>query len=193
VTIVVWLVLGVLVVAGVWLGLALVGVVRELSSLRARVAELESATSPIRIGGGLAAGRRAPSWSITTPTGDVVTSASMAGSRYLLVFADQDCRGCDEVVPAIVRAADMSRVPQAVIVGRGEASAVPEAWRNATAGVERADEVSEAFEVEISPSVFVIDEGGAIVARGGVADLRDVEALVEAGRGITIVGDAADG
>jgi phosphoribosylformimino-5-aminoimidazole carboxamide ribonucleotide (ProFAR) isomerase len=41
--------------------------------------------------------------------------------------------------------------------------------------------------------VFVIDEGGAIVARGGVADLRDVEALVEAGRGITIVGDAADG
>jgi hypothetical protein len=192
VTIVVWLALGVLVVAVVWLGLALVGVVRELSSLRAQVDEL-SAASPIRIGGGLAVGRRAPSWSITTPTGDVVTSTSMAGSRYLLVFADQECRACDEVVPAIVRAADTSRLPQAVIVGRGEASAVPEAWRGATSGVERADEVSAAFEVEISPSAFVIDEGGAIVARGGVADMRDVEALVEAGRGITIVGDAADG
>lgn len=192
-TIVGWLVLGVLVVAVAWLGLALVGVVRELASLRARIDELESAASPIRIGGGLAVGRRAPSWSITTPTGDVVTSSSMAGSRYLLVFADQECRSCDEVVPAIVRAADTRALPDAVIVGRGEPGAVPDAWRSATSGVERADEVSDAFEVEISPSVFVIDEGGAIVARGGVADLRDVEALVGAGRGITIVGDVADG
>jgi hypothetical protein len=192
VTIVGWFVLGVLVVAVVWLGLALVGVVRELSSLRGRIDELESAASPMRIGGGLAVGRRAPSWSITTPTGDVVTSASMAGSRYLLVFADQGCSTCEDVVPAIVKAADTSALPGAVIVGRGEPAAVPDAWRSATSGVERADDVSEAFEVEISPSVFVIDEGGAIVARGGVADLHDVETLVGASRGITIVGDVAD-
>jgi hypothetical protein len=188
-----WLALVVLAAVVVWLGFALVGVVRELSALRLRVDELESAASPIRIEGGLAVGRRAPTWSITAATGEVVTAASVAGARHLMVFADQECRACDDVVPAIVRASDAGTLPRAVVVGRGEPVAVPEAWRGATSGVERGDEVSAAFEVEVSPFVFVIDEGGAVVARGGVTDLHDVEMLVGAGRGITIVGEATDG
>ena len=54
------------------------------------------------------------------------------------------------------------------------------------------DEVSDAFRVEVSPHIFVIDEGGAIVAQGGAASLEDVEALVREGRGIQVLPGADD-
>jgi hypothetical protein len=45
----------------------------------------------------------------------------------------------------------------------------------------------------VSPHLFVIDEGGAIVAQGGAASLADVEALVREGRGIQVLPEAGDG
>jgi hypothetical protein len=188
-----WLIAAALAVLLGWLGLALVGVVRELSRLRERVAALESEAEPVHVGSGLAVGRRAPTWSITTAAGDEVTSASVAGTRYLLVFADADCRACDVLVPSLVRASAAGALPRAVIVGRGDAATMPASWRSGASGVERDGVVSEAFEVEVSPHVFVVDEGGSIVAQGGAVDLPDVEALVGAGRGIQIVSGAADG
>jgi hypothetical protein len=44
----------------------------------------------------------------------------------------------------------------------------------------------------VSPHLFVIDEGGAIVAQGGAATLADVETLVREGRGIQVVREAED-
>jgi hypothetical protein len=185
-----WLVVAALATVVAWLGLALVGVVREQSALRARIQDLESGTTPTRLDAGLAVGRRAPGWSITTPSGDVVTSGSVAGERHLLVFADADCRACASLVPSVVRASAEGALPPAVIIGRGDAAATPSSWRNATSGVERDGEVSAAFDVDVSPHVFVVDDGGVVVAQGGVVDLHDVEVLVAAARGITIVDDA---
>ena len=81
-----------------------------------------------------------------------------------------------------------------VVVGRA-GDAVPAAWRRArvVAGSERGRSVSDAFGVEVSPHVFVIDEGGAIVAQGGAVTLQDVEALVRGAQGIRIVPGAAGG
>ena len=185
-----WVALAVLALLVVWLGLALVGLVRAQVALRLRVERLESAAEPVRVDGGIAVGRRAPSWSITTPAGDVVTSASMSGTRHLVVFADADCRACDDLVPDVVHASRIGSFPPVVIVGRGDAAAMPSSWRAATAGVEHDDDVSAAFDVEVTPHVFVVDDGGAVVAQGGAVDLRDVEALVTAGDAITIVRDA---
>jgi hypothetical protein len=185
-----WIAIGILVLVVGWLGLALVGLVREQAALRGRIEHLEAAAAPLLTDTGLAIGRRAPAWSITTPSGEVVTSASVAGQRHVMVFADADCRACDELVPGVVQAATDGSLPPVVIVGRGDAASMPSSWRSATAGVEHDDEVSAAFDVEVTPHVFVVDDDGAVVAQGGAVDLRDVEELVTAGRGITIVRDA---
>jgi hypothetical protein len=84
-------------------------------------------------------------------------------------------------------------MPPVVVVAREDDAAMPSSWAGRWTGVERGDEVSGAFLVEVSPHLFVIDEGGAIVAQGGAATLADVEALVREGRGIQVLPEAGDG
>ena len=100
-----WILAALLGVALVWLGLALAGAVRELATLRERVEALEGAAGPIHLDGGLPIGSPEPAWSLTAPDGALVTSSLLGGRRHLVVFADAECRACDEVVPAVVRAA----------------------------------------------------------------------------------------
>ena len=47
--------------------------------------------------------------------------------------------------------------------------------------------MSEAYGVDVSPFVFVIDEGGSVVARGGAVTLDDVLALVREAEGVRIM------
>ena len=187
-----WIAAGVLLVAVIWLGLALIGGVREIAELRARVDTLEaSGAAPSHLGGGLAVGTLAPVWSIATPGGGVASSSAFAGRRHLLVFADATCRACDDVVPELVDAAGRGTVPPLAVIGRGDAEATPAPWRAADVrvriGSERGDEVSQAFGVDVSPFVFVVDEGGAVVARSGVTTLDDVLRLVREAEGVRIV------
>ncbi|HEY8438271.1 MAG TPA: hypothetical protein VIK65_06620, partial [Candidatus Limnocylindrales bacterium] len=111
--------------------------------------------------------------------------------RHLLVFADATCRACDDVVPELVAAAGRGTVPPLAVIGRGDAEATPEPWRAADVrvriGSERGDEVSEAFGVDVSPFVFVVDEGGSVVARSGVGTVDDVLRLVREAEGVRIV------
>lgn len=188
-----WVVVALLAIAVVWLGLATVGLVREVSGLRAEVAALGSLRAPLLLDGGLPVGAREPGWSIETDTGraDVDT---LAGQRHLVVFADAECESCAGLMPELARAAAAGAIPTAVVVGRA-GDTVPATWRGArvVAGTERDRSVSEAFGVEVSPHVFVIDEGGAIVAQGGAVTLADVERLVHDAQGIRIVPGAAGG
>ena len=107
------------------------------------------------------------------------------------MFADATCRACDDLVPAVIAAASRGTVPPLAVIGRGDAAATPGPWRAADVrvriGSERGDEVSEAYGVEVSPSVFVIDEGGSVVARGGAVTLDDVLGLVREAEGVRIV------
>ena len=184
-----WVAACVLLVVVIWLGLALIGAVREIAELRGRVDALGA--SPAHLGDGLPVGTLAPAWSITTPGGGVASSSAFQGRRHLLVFADTTCRACDDVVPELVAAAGRGTVPPLAVIGRGDAEATPEPWRAADVrvriGSERADEVSEAFGVDVSPFVFVVDEGGSVVARSGVATLDDVLRLVRDAEGVRIV------
>jgi hypothetical protein len=187
-----WVAAGALLVVVIWLGLALIGAVREIAELRDRVGVLEAlGASPVHLGGALAVGTPAPAWRITTPGGGLASSSAFAGRRHLLVFADATCRACDDVVPELVAAAGRGTVPPLAVIGRGDAEATPELWRAADVrvriGSERGDEVSEAFGVDVSPFVFVVDEGGSVVARSGVATLDDVLGLVRDAEGVRIV------
>jgi len=193
-----WILAAVLGAVLVWLGLALAGAVRELTALRERFDALEVAAGPIHIDAGLAIGSPEPAWSLTTPDGSTAASSTLAGRRHLVVFADADCSACDDVVPAVVRAAAAGALPPLALVGRGRPDATPTNWRGddpvrVVAGVERDREVSDAFGVEVSPHVFVIDEGDAVVAQGGAVTLGDVEALVRGAQGIRIVPGGSGG
>ena len=95
----------------VWLGLALAGAVRELAALRERVDALEAASAPIHLDAGLPIGSLEPVWSLTTPDGTTAASSTLAGTRHLVLFADADCRACDDVVPEVVRAAAAGALP----------------------------------------------------------------------------------
>jgi hypothetical protein len=189
-----WVAVGTLVGMVVWLGLALVGAVRELGALRGRLDALEAAAAgapATRLATGLAVGAPAPAWTIATPGGGVASSSSFEGRRHLLVFADATCRACDDLVPAVIAAASLGTVPPLAVISRGEAASTPGPWRAADVrvriGSERGDEVSEAYGVDVSPFAFVVDEGGSVVARGGAATLDDVLALVREAEGVRIV------
>jgi peroxiredoxin len=181
-----WVVVAVFFAMVLWLGFAMVALVRTQAGLRARIEDLEASIAPVRVAGGLPVGRTAPDWVIATDDGSSLAASSLAGTRHVLVFAAASCAACDEVVPAVIRAAEEGDVPPVVVIGR-DGEDLPASWNGPRTGVEHADDMSAAFHVEVSPHVFVIDEGGAIVAQGGAASLEDVEALVREGRGIQVL------
>src|SRR5207247_2006727 len=127
-----WVAVGTLAVVVVWLGLALVGAVRDLGTLRGRVDALEAATAPTTpVGTGLAVGAPAPAWTIATPGGGLASSSAFEGRRHLLVFADATCRACDDLVPAVIAAASRGTVPPLAVIGSGDAASTHRPWRAA--------------------------------------------------------------
>jgi hypothetical protein len=183
-----WVVVAALGVAVAWLALALLGAVRELGAIRDRLDAVEAGATPRRV---IPVGEAAPGWRISTADGEVVSSSTFAARRHLLLFADAGCRACDDLVPDIVGAARAGALPPVAVVGRGDASATPAAWRSADVrvrvGTERDDEVSAAFGVDVTPTVVVVDDGGAVVARGAVGSMDEVRALLREAEGVRIV------
>lgn len=188
-----WVVVALLFALVLWLGFAMIALVRTQAGLRARIEHLEAAIAPIRLEGGLPIGRTAPGWQITTSDGGSLAAASLAGARHILLFADTSCRACDDIVPAAVVAAANGVLPPVVVIVREDGAPMPSSWEGPRTGVEHGDEVSEAFRVEVSPHLFVIDEGGAVVAQGGAGTLSDVESLVREARGIQVLPETDDG
>jgi hypothetical protein len=184
-----WLAISVLAIAVVWIALALVGAVRELQELRARFDALGTPDGAPRRE--LPVGAPVPVWRIATADGEVVSSSTFDARRHLLLFADAACRACDDLVPEVVRLAGAGSIPPVAVIGRGDAATTPAAWRVADVrvrvGAERGDEVSAAFGVDITPTAFVVDEGGAVVARGPVATMDDVRDLIRQADGVRIV------
>jgi hypothetical protein len=193
-----WIAVGVLSALVIWLGFALMGAVRELADLRARVAALEAPPDRelVRLADGLPVGAPSPGWSVVAPDGRVHTSTEHRGRRHLVLFADADCAACIELLPTVVGAAADQVVPPTVVIGRG---ALPPAWTDhvdgvrVTVGTDRGGEVSRAFRTEISPHLFVIDEGGFVAAQGGPLSLGDVRTLIREAGELRIVTGAFDG
>ncbi len=116
-----------------------------------------------------------------------------AGLRHLVLFADPACAACATLVPGVVSEAAARRLPTVVVVSRGDLQAHPSGWHAAERVrlvSEHGTDVSDAFGVDITPTVFVIDEGGAVVSRGPVQTVDEVADLVAEGDGVRIVGAA---
>lgn len=180
-----WVLVAILSLVVIWLLLALSGAGRTIAELRAEDADVRH-LSP-----GIAPGTLAPRFQADAVDGEAFDAQELAGLRHLLVFADPTCAACATLVPAVLDEVAARRFPPVVLVSRGDLAAHPAGWRTAERARlvrEHGTDVSDAFGVDVTPTVFVIDEGGAVVARGPVQTLADVAELVDEGDGIRIVG-----
>jgi hypothetical protein len=183
-----WAAVALLVVALVWLGLALAGAVRELAALKRRVELLEEGTPVVHLAEGLPVGTRAPSWEIEGRDRRVFPSSQLRGTRHVVIFADAECRACDQLIPAVI--GEAPSLPRVVVVGRGEPASTPAGWtssKRVSVGVEHGDDVSTAFRTEVSPHVFVLDEAGFIAAQGTAATVEEIRGLLRDADQIQIV------
>jgi hypothetical protein len=195
-----WIAVAVLGALMVWLGLALAGAVRELLALRRRVEALEvRAGAPDHLASGLPPGAPAPPWEAFDVDGSPVSSAPFSGRRHLMVFADADCAACGELVPAIVRASSDGSLPPVAVIARAPLDASPPGWRPpgdaplVIVGVEHGRDVSDRYRVDVTPTVFLVDEGGLVVARGTPVSLEETRELVDDTDAVRIVAGPVDG
>jgi len=183
-----WAIAALLAATVVWLLLALAGATRTIAELRASPT---GADEPVRhLSTWLPPGTSAPSFEWEGPNGDIARSADLEGSRHLVVFVDPDCLACDDLVPALRAATEGRRLPRAMLVSRGEISSHPPAWRaegdRSHLVIETGSAISDAYEVDVTPTAFVVDEGGVIVGVSTVDSLGGVEQLVLATDGVRV-------
>lgn len=181
-----WLLVAILSAVVVWLLLALAGAGRTVAELRA-----EGGAEVRHLSPGIAPGTRAPTFEARAIDGGTFDARELGGLRHLLLFADPGCVACASLVPGVVEESAARRFPALVIVSRGDPATHPAGWREADRVrlvLERGSEVSDAFGVDVTPTAFVVDEGGAVVARGPVQTVPDVADLVAQAEGMRIVG-----
>jgi hypothetical protein len=187
-----WILVAVLAGVVAWLLLALSGASRTIAELREGSASPDPADGPVHLSAGLAPGTPAPAFEGVELGGTPFRSSSLEGSRHLVVFVDPDCAACDTLVPGIIEGSDRRELPRTVFVSR-EASDVLPAWqggKRSSLVVESDDRISEAYAVDVTPTAFVIDEGGAIVASGAIATLEVLLDMVAETRGVRVVPSA---
>lgn len=178
-----WVLVTVLALIVVWLLLALAGASRTIATLRTSPGGPADPSAPTRhLSGGLPAGVAAPSLG--------AIDDEVRGLRRLIVFVDPDCAACADLVPALQQAARDRRVPTSILVDRGQPGQRPQPWRTTVERVrwvdERGSSISDAYEVDVTPTAFLVDEGGLIVAGGPTATVEDVFALVDELDGVRI-------
>jgi hypothetical protein len=180
-TVLPWVLAAILAMTVVWLLLALSGATRTIASLRAGD-DADGDAEVHHLSSGLPAGTRAPA--IEGLDDD------LDDSRHLVTFVDPDCAACDGLVPALISAAGARQVPQTVMVSRGRPAEHPAAWVDtgprARLLIESESAVTDAYRVDVTPTSFLVDEGGIIVAGGPTATIEDVLTLVADVEGVRI-------
>jgi hypothetical protein len=183
-----WILVAALAAIVGWLLLALHGADRTIAELRGAAAE-----DVVHVSSGLAAGSRAPTFEAWAATGGRFDASELSGLRHLMLFADPACVSCVELVPEVLTAAARRALPLVVVVSQGSFGDQPEAWRRTDRSrlvIEEGTSVTDAFEVDVTPTAFVIDEGGWVVAGGPVRSVGEVIDLARDAEGVRIVGEA---
>jgi thiol-disulfide isomerase/thioredoxin len=173
VTLALWIVASLALAGVLALGVVLAETLRQIDRLRAEVSH-RATSAPGGVPSGLPAGAPAPAFRFDTAHGRL-SSTSFAGRRHVILFASPGCAPCERVVPTAARLADAGRIPDLIVVSRGEPGCQPAAWTGrrpgaVTLGTERGDAVSSLFDTAITPHAFVVGADGHIVAQGIASD-----------------------
>jgi hypothetical protein len=177
---------GILLLALIWLGLALRGVVNHLEDLERRLEVVISAMPGKVKRTGLRVGSPVPEFDAETLRGERISSATLSGVEHLILFAHPGCAPCEQVVPLVLEEADRGRLPPTVVVSAGSAEDHPPAW---TEPAERSDRarlvvqersaIARRFETFITPHLFVVGADERVLAQGIAGRLEEVRALIK--------------
>jgi hypothetical protein len=203
-----WIAVGVLAVAVVFLALVLAGLLRRTDGLKDEVAALSERLDPAdgvtgvreHPPSGIPVGSAAPAVVGDRVDGGRWSSAEWVGRRFVVALADPGCLACEDLVPALIEGAGAGDLVPTVVVGAPAPGGWPEGWRPpAVAGdrvvvlADAAGAVADAFGSGFTPHVFVVDEGGAVTAKGPADSLDAVRSLLRESEGIRIVRPEAAG
>jgi methylamine dehydrogenase accessory protein MauD len=169
-----WTILGFIVYLLLWcivcfLGFLLVGTLRALGLLRWRIEQLEAMT-PSRLGrSGLRPGKKAPDFTLSSAQDSDVSLHDFAGRRVLLVFTQDGCGPCRQIMPGLNRL-QAKGDHQILVVNRGEREATRKFSSDVNAEfpvlVEDGLKTAKQYEVFATPFAFLINEKGIIISRG---------------------------
>jgi methylamine dehydrogenase accessory protein MauD len=159
-------------VAVLLLGFLLLGALRAVALLRWRLEQLE-ATTPSRLGrSGLRLGKKAPDFTLPAVSGGEMALHHYANRKLLLVFMQPGCGPCHQITPELNRLQDAGEV-QVLVIQNGASEAVQkwvkESRPTFPVALQERFSLSKRYEVFATPFAFLIDERGAIAARGIVS------------------------
>jgi methylamine dehydrogenase accessory protein MauD len=152
-----------------FLGFLLLGALRALGLMRWRLEQLEATTPSRRGRSGLKLGKQAPDFTLPCVAGGEASLHDFAGRRVLLVFTQSGCQPCHHIVPDLNKLQRRAAV-QVLVVHNGEPETTRQ-WADETQVcfpvlVQQQFSVSKRYEMYTTPFAFVIDERGAIAAKG---------------------------
>jgi methylamine dehydrogenase accessory protein MauD len=148
-------------------GVIIVALLRQVGSLLIRVAAVPSTDA----GFGPEIGEPAP-W---------MPHRYQADLPLLLAFVSTDCGTCDAIVPALNALASSYREQASILVIASAKEPTLMDWvrtRRLHVPAISAPAAMNAYEIEGTPYVFVIDVKGQVAARGGVNHIEHLEDLL---------------
>lgn len=131
--------------------------------------------------GGLNVGEKAPSFVAVNQDGQTVRLEDVQGRRSILAFVSPGCTPCATTIEVLHTFLQEGRDIVVLVVGsvnreQNDAYAVE---HHAQIPVLTPDaDVNTAYQVQIKPFVFVLDEDGIVRAKGGMNDREHLEALL---------------
>jgi methylamine dehydrogenase accessory protein MauD len=131
---------------------------------------------------GPALGEPAPAAPVTEPDGRRVDAAEPGAAR-LLLFVSPGCRVCEQVLPGLQPVAEAAGL-SALVISDLDRFETDRAFGGRAQGVRvvSGPEVVRAWEVPGTPYAVVLDEKGAVRAKGTPSNLEQLEGLVDSAR-----------
>jgi methylamine dehydrogenase accessory protein MauD len=179
-----WTGIAVLAAAVLCLAFLMLGLLRKVQVLDWHYEQLHT-TTPRRIGrDGVLPGKTAPDFTLPSLDGGKRSLSDFAGHRILLVFTQQGCGPCHQLLPVLPRF--QSHDLQVLVVNNGQIDDTETDWKRLTPQIpvlfQEKYEISKRYEILSSPFAFIIDEAGRVVAKGVVNSSQHLQLLQDEAR-----------
>lgn len=153
---------------------AILGIFIRVNQLQAAVIQAFGAQTAQE---GLAIGSRAPSFSLSARSGEVVSSESLKGHPFLLIFAAPSCSFCQQMYPELVSFRASHRALSILMLSRGsevENDALIQKYGFDFPVLAWSEEVATAYRVMGTPFLCYVDAAGNIEKVGYADLLKDI-------------------
>lgn len=177
------------------LGFLLLGLMRRVEVLDWHFEQMQ-ATTPRKIGrDGLALGVRAPDFTLPTLDRQDRSFHDFSSRRILLVFVQQGCGPCHDLLPVLPRF--QTDALQVLVVHNGSMEEADAELKSLSVQFpvffQHKYEVSKLYEILGAPFAFLINESGRVVAKGIVNTAQHLQLLLDEAKHWESSAKSADG